>query len=298
VSQITTGASSRSLLKLAALVGYVTLMMVSLIGLPSLRAQSTAMQTPVVSNLTVKPANLNYGFQIVLPPDGVPSSPRNVTMSVAKNQPQPVTIESLAVSDPTQYFIQSNTCTVIAPGTSCSVPIVFQPTGLKRRSAVLMITSNAANDGGVQSVALVGFGRQGTLSISPGSLSFPSAMVGGSPTRSQSITLSNRNAVQLSIGGISSSNPGVFQLTNACPAALQPSAQCTLSVSFAANKNGLNQGRIDIVDNAAGPNRVGLSGNGHGGRTVTPTATPTRTATPSPTKVPGPFPMRAFPAMH
>jgi hypothetical protein len=78
---------------------------------------------------------------------------------------------------------------------------------------------------------------------------------------------------------------------------LQPSAQCTLSVSFAANKNGLNQGRIDIVDNAAGPNRVGLSGNGHGGPTVTPTATPTRTATPSPTKVPGPFPMRAFPVL-
>jgi hypothetical protein len=297
VSRFTTGVSSRSLLKLATLVGYATLMMVTLIGLPSLRAQSTPVVTPVASNLTAKPASLNFGFQVVLPPDGVPSSPKNVTLSVAKNQPQPVTIESLAVSDPTQYFIQSNTCTVIAPGTSCAVPIVFQPTGLKKRSAVLMISSNAANDGGVLSVSLVGFGRQGTLSITPGSLTFSATMVGGSPTRSQSITLSNRNAAQLSIGGISSSNPGVFQLTSGCPSMLQPSAQCTLSVSFAANKNGLNQGRIDIVDNAAGPNRVGLSGNGHGGPTVTPTATPTRTATPSPTKVPGPFPMRAFPVL-
>ena len=38
-----------------------------------------------------------------------------------------------------------------------------------------MITSNASNDNGVQSVALVGHGMQGTLSISPGSLSFPVA---------------------------------------------------------------------------------------------------------------------------
>ena len=77
----------------------------------------------------------------MLPPDGVASKPKNITLSVAKNQPQPVTIESIVVSDQSdapQFFVQSNNCTVIQPGAhACSVPIVFQPTGVKRRPAVL-----------------------------------------------------------------------------------------------------------------------------------------------------------------
>ncbi len=299
MSRFITGVSSRSLLKLAAVLGYLTLMMTSLLGSPSLRAQSSPTVTPVTSSLTVKPANVNFGFQLVLPPDGVASKPQDITLSVAKNQPQPVTIESLSVSDPTQFFIQSNSCTVIAPGSSCSVPIVFQPTGVKRRPAALMIISNAANDNGVQSVTLVGFGMQGSLAINPGSLSFPVGdVISGTPSASKSVTLSNRNPLQLTISGISSSNPDVFLLTSNCPSKLQPSAQCTLSVSFAPDRNGSIGGRINIVDNAAGPNRVGLSGSGKGSPNPTRTPTPTRSATPSPTKAPGPYPMRAYPVMH
>ena len=299
MSRLITGTTSRSLLKLAAAAGYLILMMVSLLGLPSSRAQSTPNVTPVASTLSSKPNSLNFGFEVVLPPDGVASNPKNITLSVAKNQPQPVTIESIAVSDPTQFFVQSNTCIgPIAPGASCSVPIVFQPSGVRRRSAVLLITSNASNDSGVLSISLVGFGSQGTLNISPTSLSFPVGQVGGSPSAGKSVTLSNKNKVQLSISGISSSNPDVFQVTNSCPKTLQPSAQCTVSVSFTADRNGSISGKIFISDNAAGRNKVNVSGSGRGGPTVTKTATPTRSPTPSPTKVPGPFPMRAFPAMH
>ena len=296
-------ASSRSLLKLAAVAGYVILMMASLLGAPSLRAQSTPAVTPVASSLTVSPLNLGFDFQVVLPPDGVASKPKNITLSVAKNQPQPVTIEQpLMVSDssapPAQFIVQPNNCSVIAPGTSCTVPIVFQPNGLRKRTALLLITSNAGNDNGVLSVNLVGHGKQGTLSIKPGSLSFPVAQVAATPTSSKSVTLTNKNAVRMTISGISSSNPNVFQLTNNCPTTLQPSAQCTFSVGFMADRNGAIGGKIFISDNAAGPNRVNLSGSGRGGPTPTHTPTPTRSATPSATKVPGPFPMRALPIIH
>jgi len=283
--------------------GYVILMTASLFGPPSSRAQSSPAVTPVTSILTVSPGTLNFDFQVVLPPDGVASKPQNIMLSVAKNQPEPVTIESIMVSDqnptPPQFIVQANTCTVIQPGaTPCKVPIVFQPNGLKKRTAVLLITSNASNENGVASVALIGHAKQGILSINPGSLSFPVADVTASPSPGKSVTLSNRNGAKLTLSNISSSNPDVFLLTNNCPTTLQPNARCTFSVSFMADRNGAIGGKIFIADNAAGANRVNLSGSGKNGPTPTRTATPTRTPTPSPTKGPGPFPMRAFPVIH
>jgi hypothetical protein len=301
-----TGASSRSLLKLAAVVGYVILMMVSLVGAPSSRAQSpVSAATAVDSILTVKPAIVNFASQVVLPPDGVAGAlnPRTITLSVAKNQPQPVTIEQpLMVSDstgaPAQFLVQPNNCMVIAPGESCQVSIVFQPNGARKRTGLLLITSNASNGGGVLGVNLVGHGKQGALSFSPRSLNFPLADVGGTATASQSVTLINKNAVQLTIHGISSSNPSVYPIIDNCPSVLMPSAQCTVSASFMPDRNGSIPGRITIADNAAGANTVRLSGRGRGGPTPTRTATPTKSATPTAMPTPGNFPMRAFPSIH
>jgi hypothetical protein len=301
-----TGASSRSLLRLAAVVGYVIVMMASLFGPPSSRAQSpVSAATTVASNLTVSPSVVDFGFQVVLPPDGVlgTSNPRTITLRVAKNQPQPVTIEQpLMISDstapPAQFVVQPNNCTIIQPGGSCAISIAFQPNGARKRTGLLLITSNASNSSGVQSVRLIGHGKQGMLSINPTSLSFPVGEVGGPASASKSVTLANRNPVQLTIHGITSSNPSVFPIVDNCPSVLMPSAQCTVSASFIADRNGAIPGRIIISDNAAGPNRVSLSGSGKGGPVPTRTATATRSPTPTAVATPATFPMRAVPMMH
>jgi hypothetical protein len=310
VSRIIKGATSRSLLKLAIAAGYGIVMMTGLFGLSSSRGQElapldltpTATPTTVGSSLTVSPDVVKFDVTVVLPPDGALSKPTNVILSVAKGEPQSVIVEQpLMVSDPAappaQFIIQPNNCTVIAPGTSCSVPIVFQPNGARKRSAILLVTSNAAN--GVQSVQLLGGGKVGKISIAPGSLSFPVANVGALPTSSKSVTITNKNPVQLTIHGITSSNPGVFPITDGCPGVLQPNANCTVSASFMADRNGLIRGSIIVSDNAAkSMQKVHLAGSGRGGPTVTRTATATRTPTPTATRSPSaPFPMRAYPAI-
>ena len=287
------------------------MMMASLFGASPTRAQvsstatitptPTSMLTPVMSTLMVKPDTLSFGFQVVLPPDGAPSQkPKSVTLSVAKNQPQAVTIEQpLMVSDstaPPQFIVQANNCSTIAPGQSCEVPIVFQPNGLHVRKALLLITSNASN--GVLSVNLVGHGKQGVLTIKPTGLSFAVGQMGGPPSQAKMATITNKNTVPVTIHGISSSNASVFPMTEDCPPVLAPSASCTISVSFMADRNGAIGGRINISDNAAGPNRINLSGSGRGFPVVTRTPTPTRTPKPTATFTPGSFPMRAFPVMH
>jgi len=287
--------------------GYAALMMASLLGPTSSRAQilatptvastPTATPTTVASNLTVNPRQLVFGFQDVLPPDGAPSKPKNIVLSVARNQPQAVTIEQpLMTSDPAEFIVQSNSCSVIAPGTSCPVPIVFQPNGARKRTAMLLITSNANN--GVQSVNLIGHGKQGVISFHPDALSFPVADVGAPPGASKSVTIINKNAVKLTIEAITSSNPDAFPITSSCPGTLQPSAQCTVSASFAADRNGGIRGYINVVNNSAGPDRIRLSGSGRGGPTTTRTATPSRTPTPTAMPTPDPFTLRAFPVIH
>lgn len=295
--------SSRSVLRLAVLTGYVITMMAALLGPSSSGAQSTptATATAVDSILKISPATLDFGSRAVLPPDGQPSDKaKSVTLSVAKNQPQSVTIESLMVSDstppPVQFTIQPNSCSVIAPGGSCQVPIVFQPNGAMRRKALLLITSNASN--GVQSVQLVGHAKQGILTINPTSLSFGTVKVGESSAQSKSVTLTNKNPINLTIQNVTSSNSSVFPITSTCPSVLQPNAKCTVSASFSPDRNGNIGGRISVADNATGRNFVKLSGTGRGGPTVTRTATATKTPTATPTASPGVYPMRAFPVVH
>src|SRR5271169_2253843 len=108
-------------------------MMTGLFGLSTSRGQEmptatitpTSTPTTVASNLTVSPDVVKFNITMVLPPDGALSKPTNLTLSVAKGQPQSVIIEQpLMVSDPAappvQFIVQPNNCTVIAPGTSCT----------------------------------------------------------------------------------------------------------------------------------------------------------------------------------
>ena len=314
-STLSARARWRGFLKLGVAIFYASLMIASLFGSSASHAQPapiapvTMTATPssaptVASKLMVTPEILVFEGEVVLPPDGVASKkPKSVMLTVARNQPAAVTIElPVMVSDPNsppgplQFIIQPNQCSTIQPGGKCEIPIIFQPNGRRVRRAMLLITSNAKN--GAQSVNLIGTGRQGFLGIHPRSLGFGTTRVGGAATASKSITVSNRNPVQATIASVSSSNPGAFPIVNGCPGTLQPSAQCTISASFTATRNGGNRATVVISDNAAGPNSVALSGSGVGGPTVTRTPTPTRTPRPTAAPTPGLLPMRAFPVMH
>ncbi|HXN86344.1 MAG TPA: choice-of-anchor D domain-containing protein [Candidatus Binataceae bacterium] len=314
-STLSARARWRGFLKLGAAISYAGLMMAGLFGSSALQAQPTPTATitmtatpvgapTVASMLRVVPETLLFEGEVVLPPDGLASKkPKNVTLSVARNEPSAVTIElPLMVSDPNsppgpaQFIIQSNSCSTIQPGGKCEIPIIFQPNGRRARRAMLLITSNAEN--GAQSVNLVGLGRQGVLSIHPRAIGFGTTRVGGAASSSKSITVTNRNPVQATIMGVSSSNPSAFPINNECPGTLQPSAQCTISASFMATRNGGNRAVVVISDNAAGPDSVALTGSGIGGPTVTRTPTPTRTPRPTAAPTPGLLPMRAFPVMH
>jgi len=301
------------ILKLAAAFGYGAFIVVALSS-PALHAQAasssitpaiaptpTAAPTAVTSVLTVKPANTKYGVLLVLPPNGSSSKVKSVTLSVAKKQPAPVTIESIITSNPAEFAIQPNNCvTTISPGQSCKVPIIFTPSQLRGRHSLLVITSNAANP--VESVQLAGNGNQGSLAINPQSLGFGSIDV-GSQSKTKTVKLTNKNPLPISIFQISTSNQAVFPFfieQNTCTAPLAPNGgNCTLEIFFAPPKNGGYSGSFFVNDNAANnPQPIRLSGSGKNGPKPTRTATPTRSVTATPTPVPATLPLRSMPVLQ
>lgn len=74
---------------------------------------------------------------------GEPSAAGSVTISNSGNSA--LTISSVSISGPeAEEFNQTNDCSTMAPGGSCTVTAVFQPSALGNRNAVLTITSNDA----------------------------------------------------------------------------------------------------------------------------------------------------------
>lgn len=104
----------------------------------------------------------------------------------------------------------------------------------------------------------------GNATLSPGSLSFGNQAVGGT-SAGQNLTLTNAQSVTLNISsiGFSGANSGDFAQTNNCGGSLDPSASCTISVTFTPAGLGARAASINVNDDAANsPQTASLSGTG------------------------------------
>jgi HYDIN/CFA65/VesB family protein len=98
------------------------------------------------------------------------------------------------------------------------------------------------------------------VTVLPRSIPFGTVAIGGTLTKS--FTLTNRNAVGLTIQQIHSTSADFIPDT-ACVATLNADASCTVNVSFSPSAGGVRarSGQIQIIDNAAqSPQTVRVSG--------------------------------------
>jgi len=86
--------------------------------------------------LSANPASLSFGRTLV----GSAASPQ--TMTVTNSGTTSATVSGVTV---TGDFSQTNNCTSIAVGGSCSVTVTFKPTASGTRTGTLTVTSNANN---------------------------------------------------------------------------------------------------------------------------------------------------------
>jgi len=117
---------------------------------------------------------------------------------------------------------------------------------------------------GIQAVVSGGGGQPTTVSLAPGSLTFPSTSVGATAA-SQSIQLSNTGKSALTISGVSitGTNASSFSQTNNCGTSVAVGGSCLISVSFKPASSGPLSATVSVADNGAGsPQTAALSGTG------------------------------------
>lgn len=213
------------------------------------------------------------GITRIFPPPTVTVSPASLAFGSiqqgSSSASQPVTVTNTSVSGlaissivtSAQYSLTTTCPATLGAGLTCTISVTFSPTSTGLVNGTLTITDSAATS--PQTVSLSGTGTSvgpPIASLTPASLSFGNITQGSSSGALPAI-LQNTGGTNLTISSIAVS--AQYSQTNNCPAALVPTASCTINVTFSPTSLGLVSGTLTVTDNAAGsPHVSNLSGTG------------------------------------
>ena len=104
----------------------------------------------------------------------------------------------------------------------------------------------------------------GGVTLSPGSLTFASQVV-GTTSAPQTVTLTNGQSTTLNISniGFTGTNSGDFSQTNTCGGSVSAGGTCTINVSFTPSASGTRTATLNVTDDADNsPQTASLTGTG------------------------------------
>ena len=232
-------------------------------------------QTVSAPAASVTPSGLTFGPTTT----GQVSAPQTISVNSTGNQA--LTISSIALS-PAGIFSESDTCManpVLAPGTFCTISVIYSPTLVGTDQATLVISDNAA--GSAQNVALSGSAvapppPAPAVTLIPGTLNFPGTTTQGTSSASQPVMITNSGNAALTInaGGISLSgvNSNDFSISsNNCPGSLAANASCGVNIIFSPLAAGVRTTSLMIADNAGNsPQSVTINGTAMAAAIIAP----------------------------
>jgi NHL repeat/Cep192 domain 4 len=168
-----------------------------------------------------------------------------------------VSIASVTISGD---FTKTGNCgTSLGAGKSCYENVYFKPSAAGTRTGALNFNVSS----GAITVALTGTGtsvKEGFLTVSPTSVSFPGYTVGDNPN--QIVTVTNPNGVPAGIKAISKSGSTAFTFTKTCGTTLAAGASCTIDVTFTVPAIGSYSGILYVYESSGLIHKIPLSGTG------------------------------------
>ena len=217
-----------------------------------LGSSSSPVGQTVNSTLTFSPTSLNFG--------NLPESfPGEQVVWVTNSGSQPVTISSVSVIGAKNgNFSAFSFCpSTLYPNTNCFVIASFDSSTLGQQSANIQFVDSASNS--PQLVGLTANVVSTVITVTPPSINFGNVKVGTPSTQNVSITNDVSTPLLL---GISVSGTDFSQTTN-CPIIINPSANCTVFVTFKPSAKKTRTGTLAISTDARnGSQNVPLSGTG------------------------------------
>ncbi len=232
--------------------------------------------------LSLSPTTLAFGNVA----KGSTSLAQTVTISNT-NTSQVLNVTGIVISGSSDFAIVTSGCSAtpfnLAVGGSCTVSIKYAPTVLAAESATLTVSAGSTNSPQTVSLTGTGIAAQGTLSLSPSTISFGS-IAEGTSSAAQTITISNTSTTSsLAVTGIVILTNTDFSVSSSTcgntPFTLATSGSCTVSVIYSPTVLASETANFTVTaDSANSPQAVQMSGTGTSSTgsqpyTVTPSTT-------------------------
>ncbi len=215
----------------------------------TVKSTLTGTATGGTTTITVAPASLSFGSQVV----NTTSAAQAIT--VTNTGTTSVTITSVTAP---AGFAQTNNCAALPASTTCTINVTFTPTAAQAYSGNVMITDTATGSPQLVAVSGTGTAATGTITVSPSSLTFTQVI--GSTSPAQTVTITNTGTTSVTVSNVSV--PATFAQTNDC-STIAASHTCTINVTFTPTSTEPISGNLMIADTASGsPHTVALTGTG------------------------------------
>ncbi len=233
--------------------------------IPGDGAEASAVTT--LDGTGTTPGQLVFSPQSVAFGNVATDSTKAVAVTVANSGGTPVQISSIAASG--DFSVTGGTCSSASPvpangAGSCTVVVTFAPSSNGVRSGTLTLASDGVPAQAQAALAGTGVGP-GNLSLTPGSVDFGTATIGGAAVQ-RSLTASNGGDVPVALQAPSITGRGYRVASSNCGNSLGPQESCTMEVSFVPTQPaGQSQGSVSVswqgTGTASGTATSALTGN-------------------------------------
>ena len=207
------------------------------------------------------PGRLNFSQNV-----GAASAQQTVTLTNSGDGP--LTIGGIAATG--DFKVLPHCPSVLLPGITCPIGIVFTPQAAGARHGSLVVTDDAnAAPGSQDTVRLDGFAYQPVASLSA-TVMTPAANLGGS-AGPQTVTVTNTGDGALTVRAIAIAGAAArdYRQSSDCVRTLQPGASCTVSVNFTPQGYGLRAASLTLYDDGPGGSQsIALHGTGTAARAL------------------------------
>lgn len=183
------------------------------------------------------------------------------TITIANTGNAELGINNISISGAdNSAFMQTSSCTTVAPSSSCDVNVTYIPSGEGEQSAVLTIESSDVDNPAVD-VPLTGksvLAPVPEISVTPENLDLGSVLIGETATTQVVIGNAGNETLLINGIGIEGADSSAFQQTNNCTT-VTPDQTCTVDVSFTASSEGERNAVLKITSDD--PQRPDISVN-------------------------------------
>ena len=208
--------------------------------------------TGTASGFLSAPSSMSFGSVTV-------GNSQSQTLTISNSGGSNVTISGASVTGAGFSVTGLSFPYTLSPGASASMSVTFAPTNSGAASATLTLASNASNPTVNVSLSGTGSALVGTISVSPGSLSFGSVTIGSTQTQNGSVTASGGT---VTLSSTSSSN-SLFTVSGlSLPVTLSAGQSVPFTVTFAPTTTGTASASLTFA--SSNSNSVAESASGSG----------------------------------